>query len=305
MNTAFWDRMRIFFKERFPIFLGAVTTLIGTLSLYLVWVAVTDGAALIFNTALFVAFISFFLLTVILRLSDEIKDREVDAELFPERCLPSGKVLYSDIEKFLTLVAVIWIPLNFIFGGSPLLFTLLMIYAYLFYKYFFMPEQISKNLLLALFTHNPIMFLASFYIISIFSIEQGISPWSIKNVLLALAFWMPSIAWETSRKIRAPRDENNYVTYSKILGPVGASLLPIGAAFIQMMAMIIVVKTLHYNMQYLLGNATMFVLYFMVFFIFMLKKSTALSLKLRQTTEAYILCTSLLIVVIAVAEIIK
>lgn len=305
MDKGFWGRMGIFFGERFPLFLGGLTTLVGTASLYLVWVAVTDGAAFSYNSSLLLAYFSFFILTLILRLCDEIKDKEVDARLFPERCLPSGKVKYEDIDKFLMLLAWIWIPVNYIFGEADIVFTILILYVYLFYKYFFFPEIISKNLLLALVTHNPIMLIGSFYILSLFSVEQGISVWSVKNFALAVAFWMPSLGWETARKIRAPKDETDYVTYSKILGPAGASALPLFAFFVQMVAMLYVVKDLRYGMHFLLGNVSLFVLYFLVFLTFMVKQSSKIAKKLQQTTEAYILFSSILIIVISLIELFK
>lgn len=305
MESSYWKRLGIFFDERFPLFLGGLTTLVGTLSSYLIWVAVTDGAAFVFNQSLVLAFFSFFCLTIILRLCDEFKDKEVDKVLFPERCLPKGLVKYEDIEKLLYAIALVWVPVNYIFGQADMAFTILMIYVYLFYKYFFFPRQISNNLMLALFTHNPIMLVGSFYIVSLFSVEQGLDVWTLKNFMLALAFWMPSLAWETSRKIRAPQDENDYVTYSKVLGPQWACLLPIGAAFTQMAALVNVVKDLQYGMHFLLGNVTLFFLYFMVFLVFMVKLRSSIANKLRQTTEAYILCTSLLIILISIIEIIK
>lgn len=305
MENSYWKRLGIFFDERFPLFLSGLTTLVGTVSSYLVWIAVTEGAALVFNKSLVVAYISFFLLTLILRLCDEFKDKEVDAILFPERCLPAGKVKYEDIEKLLYALGVIWVPMNYIFGGADVAFTILMIYVYLFYKYFFFPEKISNNLILALITHNPVMLVGSFYILSLFSVEQGLNVWTINNFMLALAFWMPSLAWETSRKIRAPKDETDYITYSKVMGPIWACTLPLGAALVQMSALIYVVRDLQYGMYFLLGNFSMFFLYFMVFLFFMVKQKTSLANKLQQTTEGYILFTSVLIIVVSVIEIFK
>lgn len=305
MESSYWKRLGIFFKERFPLFLGGLTTLVGTVSSYLVWVAVTEGAALAFNKSIIVAFLSLFILTLILRLCDEFKDKESDAILFPERCLPAGKVYYTDIEKLLFVLGITWIPLNYIWGEADVTFTVLMIYVYLFYKYFFFPEKISQNLLLALATHNPIMLVASFYMLSLFSVEQGLSVWSLNNFMLAIALWMPSVAWETSRKIKVQEDENEYVTYSKVMGPIWACALPIGAAFIQMCSLIYVVRDLKYGMYFLLGNFSMFFLYFMVFLLFMVKQKASLANKLQQTTEGYILFTSVLMIFISVIEIFK
>jgi hypothetical protein len=37
--------------------------------------------------------------------------------------------------------------------------------------------------------------------------------------------WSPLLAWELARKIRSPEEETAYVTYSRLLGLVGASAL--------------------------------------------------------------------------------
>ncbi|HET9315469.1 MAG TPA: hypothetical protein VFQ51_07745, partial [Vicinamibacteria bacterium] len=46
---------------------------------------------------------------------------------------------------------------------------------------------------------------------------------------LVAADWMPLFAWEIARKVRAPEEENDYVTYSRLLGPFGATLLTAAA----------------------------------------------------------------------------
>jgi hypothetical protein len=305
MNSSFFGRLKIFFAERFPVVLGFITTLIGTISLYLVWCAITPGAALVLNKSIYLAIFSFFALTVILRLCDEIKDKKVDAKLFPERCLPKGLVLYEDIHKLLLIIGWIWVPINYIFGGAPIIFTILIFYTYLFYKYFFLPNIISNNLILALVTHNPLMFVGSFYILALFSVEQGLNVYSTENFFLALAFWMPSMGWETARKIRAPKDETDYTTYSKVMGTVASTALPLGAFLVQLIAFSLVADRLHYGMYFILGAMTLYILYFTVFLFFMLKQTSKLANSLQQTTEAYILLVSVLIIVISVAELAK
>lgn len=305
MNSAFLGRLKIFFNERFPLVLGFITTLVGTTSFYLVWCAVTPGAALVFNKSIIIAVLSFFIHTLILRLCDEIKDKEVDERLFPERCLPRGDVLYEDIHKLLMILTWIWIPINYIFGGAQIEFTILIFYTYLFYKYFFFPKIISNNLILALITHNPLMFVASFYILSLFSVEQGLPTFSGTNLLLALAFWMPSFGWETARKIRAPKDETDYVTYSKVMGPIWATLLPLGSFLVQLIAFTLVAVNLRYGLYFILGGVTLYALYFYIFLVFMVKQSSKVANKLQQSTEGYILCVSILIILISLVEIYK
>ncbi len=250
MDSSYLKRITIFCKERFPILLTLTTTLVGVFSIYLVWAVITPGASLIFNKSLVVAITGFFLLTLILRICDEFKDKEMDALLFPERCLPKGLVSYDDIKILMIVAGWVWVPLNYIWGGSPIIFTVLVFYVFLFYKWFFFPEIISKNLILALVTHNPLMYVASFYSLSLFSVEQGLPVYSSTNFLLALAFWMPSIYWETARKIRAPKNETDYTTYSKVLGPVAACFLPLVSVFIQLAVTISLLKDLYYGTLY-------------------------------------------------------
>ena len=48
---------------------------------------------------------SYFAVPLMLRLMDELKDADIDRELFPDRPLPSGRVLESDIKRSLAAVA--------------------------------------------------------------------------------------------------------------------------------------------------------------------------------------------------------
>jgi hypothetical protein len=88
------------------------------------------------------------------------------------------------------------------------------------------------RLLLTLATHNPIVPLLLLHLASVAAAawQRG---WHDVDagVLLPLvaAYWMPLLAWEIDRKIRAPGEENDYVTYSRILGPAGAVVLAAAA----------------------------------------------------------------------------
>ena len=53
-----------------------------------------------------------FTLALVLRLMDELKDRDVDRELFPSRPVPSGRVRVSDIVACLGLATLVWIALH-------------------------------------------------------------------------------------------------------------------------------------------------------------------------------------------------
>ena len=55
-----------------------------------------------------------------------------------------------------------------------------------------------------------------------------------QQMLLSISFWFPSLAWEVSRKIRSPFEENEYNTYSKFFGVFKSVLIPIISFGIQL-----------------------------------------------------------------------
>ena len=182
-------RIYIYYKERYPIIpriiLGIILFLeihfIILLNMGVTWSQVRLGAAE--ATGAFTCFA--FLLW--LRVADDLKDFETDKKLFPDRPLPSGRVLKKDIIISCSIVQAIAIGLNIAFMRENLIFlAILYFYGFLMSKWFFKKKKIQPSLPLALITHNPLYF--------------------------------PALIWEVSRKIRAPKDETEYTTYSKLFG---------------------------------------------------------------------------------------
>jgi 4-hydroxybenzoate polyprenyltransferase len=56
------------------------------------------------------------------------------------------------------------------------------------------------------------------YIISFTVIKYQLNPFSITTLMTLWTLYFPALIWEVSRKIRAPKDETEYVTYSKLWG---------------------------------------------------------------------------------------
>ena len=84
--------------------------------------------------------------------------------------------------------------------------------------WFFQKHKIQKSLPMALLTHNPVQIIMNIYIISFVIIKYGLSVLNVYNFLAVLTLYFPALIWEVSRKIRAPKDETEYVTYSKLFG---------------------------------------------------------------------------------------
>ena len=84
--------------------------------------------------------------------------------------------------------------------------------------WFFQKHKIQTSLPKALVTHNPVQMIMNIYIISFTVIKYQIKVIDLTNILAAFTLYFPALIWEVSRKIRAPKDETEYVTYSKLFG---------------------------------------------------------------------------------------
>ena len=56
------------------------------------------------------------------------------------------------------------------------------------------------------------------YIISFTVIKYQLAAFTITTVMTLWTLYFPALIWEVSRKIKAPKDENDYTTYSKLFG---------------------------------------------------------------------------------------
>ncbi len=168
---------------------------------------------------------SVFALMLMLRLMDELKDRNIDARLFPHRALPSGRVHVADIATTLAALVTLYVAANLWAGEALWAALFALAYAMLMFRHFFAMNLLRRSLPLTLATHNPIVPILAIYVLVHSVGEFGVSAtqfeWSLVGPFVAM-FWAAALAWELSRKIRAPADEDAYVTYSRLLGPVGA-----------------------------------------------------------------------------------
>ena len=173
----------------------------------------------------FIAILTTFSFLLALRIADEFKDYESDKKNFPERPLPSGRVKKSDLITLLLIFQIPTIALNLIFMNNLWWFIALYAYGILMTFWFFAKKWIQPNLMLALITHNPVQLLLNFYIISFICTKYGLSILTPNIILIGLALYLPGLTWEISRKIRAPKQETAYTTYSKIMGYKTATLV--------------------------------------------------------------------------------
>ncbi len=220
-----FKRLGIYIREMFPLQVYLPFAILNhyilffTAQVYLV----DKTPVLSFYSLIGVATILGFML--IMRIFDEFKDTEVDAVLFASRPFPRGAVLRKDLQLLLFFTLFTVIILNSFRSYTLPFFIASFLYSLLTFKWFFMRQIISKNLMLALVTHQPITWLINVYVASTAMVQSGNFLWTGGIFLLTITFFIPVVGWELSRKIKAKGTENDYITYSKIFGPRLAAII--------------------------------------------------------------------------------
>ena len=212
-------RLHIYFKERYPIFARLILGVIVFLEIHFIILLNQGVTSFHIGIQEFVGAFTVFAFLLWLRVADDLKDFETDKQLFPDRPLPSGRVFKKDIVIACIIVQAITVALNVIFmWDSIIFFVILYIYGYLMSKWFFQRAKIQPSLPLALITHNPVQAFVNLYIIG-FTLLKYDLPWvTLTNIMALWTLYFPALIWEVSRKIKAPKDENDYTTYSKLFG---------------------------------------------------------------------------------------
>ncbi|MEL6590228.1 MAG: hypothetical protein AAFQ68_09115 [Bacteroidota bacterium] len=223
----FFARLWIYSKEMFPV----LVYIPFVVALYFCMNAATQiisGHEIVVDTYGIVGMISAFFMMLMMRTFDDLKDFDIDKDLFPWRATPRGDVLKSDLHILAITSFSALILVNILFAPKTLLvFGIVMIYLILTFLWFFNEEIHRKNLYLTMADHQPIP-----YSINLFLIHTALASgttydnFSLNHLLLLFIFTLPVTAWETSRKIRAIGKETHYETFSLLFGTRTATWIP-------------------------------------------------------------------------------
>lgn len=211
-------RLNIYFKERYPIIPRLALGLIVFFEIY--FIVLLNNGIIKFKIGIqeIIGSFTVFAFLFWLRVADDLKDYETDKKLFKERPLPSGRVKIKDVVIICVIIQAVAIILNLIFMNNIPFLIVLYVYGYLMSKWFFQRSKIQPNLMLAVITHNPVQMIINLYIISFTCIKYSLNPFSITTIMALFTLYFPALIWEIARKIKAPKDENDYTTYSKLFG---------------------------------------------------------------------------------------
>ena len=238
-------RLHIYFKERYPIIPRLILGLIVFLEIH--FIVLLNNGVTKFNIGIqeFVGAYTVFAFLLWLRIADDLKDYETDKKLFKDRPLPSGRTTKKDVMIIGVIVELIAVVLNIVFMNNLLFFVILYVYGYLMSRWFFQKSKIQPSLPLALITHNPVQMIVNLYIISFTCIKYGVPAISLTTAMALFTLYFPALIWEVSRKIKAPKDENDYITYSKLFGYKKATKFVLIVTLIDIVTNIILVWNLN------------------------------------------------------------
>jgi len=215
MLTRWW----IYLTEMFPPASRIGVALLSTATVLWPARALHHLPVLTLDALFWVGAATYLLIMLYYRLCDEFKDADTDRRFFPQRPLPSGRVGFDDLLWMRRLCVAVMVALNLIWPAAWLQFLAMFIFAFLMGKWFYLPELIGNNRLLAFLTHAPVSLFGAFYLLALVSGPAGLPLFDADHLLLALWVSLPGYIWEIARKTRAPAEEQaGYQTYSIMIG---------------------------------------------------------------------------------------
>jgi 4-hydroxybenzoate polyprenyltransferase len=225
-----------------------------------------SGTSVVIDRYSIIGLVSAFFMMLLMRTFDDLKDFEIDKELFPERATPRGAVFKSDIQILSVSSFIILLIVNIWFAREIfLVFAIMMTYALLTFNWFFAEKIHRKNVFLTMVTHQPLPFMVTFYLIFT-ALASGpiLEKFTWNHLVLLFIFALPVTAWETSRKIRSAEKETTYVTFSKIFGARGATFIPLVCLVITHGLALYLGQYLNFGLTYFI--TMMLLLIYMLFF---------------------------------------
>ncbi len=288
---SFLTRIGIYSKEMFPILIYLPYVIALYVCLNFSSQAIS-GKEISIDIYGIVGMITAFFIMLEMRTFDDLKDIEIDKELFPWRATPRKAVLKSDIQILSIFSFVVLVSTNLILGQKTIfVFIFMMAYAILTFKWFFAEKFHRKNLLFTMLTHQPLPWAINYFLIhTALASGGGYSTFTSNHWILLAIFSLPVTAWEVSRKIRAIGHETEYETFSMIFGTRPSTLIPLACLLLTGVLSIKIALDLSLNQRFFWITGVLMA-YVMFFYGRFLKSPTVENNSLNKTAMIF---TSLL-----------
>jgi len=185
------------------------------------------GHDLVFDFYGLTGIVSAFFMMLLMRTFDDLKDFDLDKQIFPHRSTPRKLVLKSDIQLLMIISFLVLVVINLWLAPKTLMvFFGVLIYLFGTFQWFFAEKIHRKKVFLTMATHQPIPYMINFYLLHT-GMAAGLTYESFtwNQFILVLIFSLPVTSWEVSRKIRSADMETDYETFSMIFGAKRACLI--------------------------------------------------------------------------------
>lgn len=162
----------------------------------------------------------------LLRVSDEFKDREIDAKFRSHLPVPRGLISLKELGWISIVALLVVLVLNVLFVPRLLwlLFPILLFLIAMRYEFGF-SKYLKLHPVLYMLSHMLIMPIIDFYATGLDWLNSEVSPHDGLAFFLSVSYFN-GIVIEWGRKIRSPKDESEGVdTYSAKFGAKRASLI--------------------------------------------------------------------------------
>jgi len=212
-------KIPIYFRERFPLRENLPFALILVMGLVFTLQLLDPAQTLELNLKTAALFAGVFGLMFLMRLFDDLKDVEADKTHFPDRPVARGLIPLRTLWIMVAILHLLFLGINLWMPDGVVWFIVCLGFTWLTFRWFFARTFIQKRLMVAFITHQPVGFLVNLWIAAVVLSNTAVTMNDSQVWWIAFLFITPVMLWEISRKIKARDTENEYVTYSKILGP--------------------------------------------------------------------------------------
>jgi 4-hydroxybenzoate polyprenyltransferase len=240
-------------------------------------------------------FIAVYFLFFRLRVFDEHKDYEKDCIYHPQRILQSGLISLHDLRSIAAVGLLLEIGISLWFSLTVFLWWLLaFVYSLLMAKEFFVGKWLEQKLVLYALSHMLIMPLMVIWMGSMALQDHHIPS---RLLLVGLLCFFSGMAFEISRKIKAPEDEVEGVpTYSSILGVRMAPLASFGCLLVSSALLAYILYDVGTANWVLMLVPVLLVLCALIFAGFVTKPTAANAKKLELGSSLFMLAAYILLI---------
>ncbi len=268
----FLTRAWIYSREMFPvlIYLPYVIALYGCMNFI---VQILSGREIVLDGMVGVGMVSAFFMMLLMRTFDDLKDIDIDKDLFPERATARRAVLKSDIEAISLFSFLVLLNVNIFYGQSTLpVFALMITYCLLTYKWFFAEKFHREHIFFTMLDHQPIPYVINFFLIHTALASGGVyEDFNVNHLILWLVVSLPVTAWEVSRKIRSADMETDYETFSMVVGVRTATVIPLVCLTATGLMCLYLGEQLNFNFWFFVIDALVMIVVLFIYLRFLIR----------------------------------